>query len=385
MFQYLKFFNYYAFALFAVACLWLGGWAIPLGFLAFVSFYVLGDLFFGDDLSEPALLNKTALNCFLYGSVPLTILVLLSAMWLVTPYEPKWVANMATWLNYDFITAKQQTEYWQLIISVPFIALVLSGVATVVAHEFVHRVNSKVAVTTGRWLMATSLDANFSIEHVFNHHVKVATPEDPVTAPRGRNVYVHFVHALIKTNRASWAIEKKRLRKRNQSPFTLSNQCITGWLMSVALAGAAYFLASWAGVFMYLGVGVVAKFILEVVNYMEHYGLVRDPRQPVKPRHSWNSNKRMSCYAMFNLPRHSHHHAQGAVPFEKLKAMPDAPMMIAGYISTIGIAIIPPLWFKLMDAKLKDWDENYANDREKQLLAEQNSKNWQKHQHSYSS
>jgi alkane 1-monooxygenase len=148
--------------------------------------------------------------------------------------------------------------------------------------------------------------------------------------------------------------------------------------MTLVVLVIAYLVSGWAGVAMATGVGLFGKFILEVVNYMEHYGLVRDPRQPVQPRHSWNSNKRISCWAMFNLPRHSHHHAQGAVPFEKLKPMPDAPQMISGYISTIGIALIPPLWFKLMAPKLKEWDEDHANDRERKIIAQMEQINWQK-------
>jgi alkane 1-monooxygenase len=115
----------------------------------------------------------------------------------------------------------------------------------------------------------------------------------------------------------------------------------------------------------------MAKLILEIVNYMEHYGLVRDPKQPVKPKHSWNSNRKVSCWAMFNLPRHSHHHAQGAVPFEKLQAMEDAPVMISGYISTIGIVLVPPLWFKLMQPKLAHWDAHFANEQELAILKRQ--------------
>jgi alkane 1-monooxygenase len=78
---------------------------------------------------------------------------------------------------------------------------------------------------------------------------------------------------------------------------------------------------------------------------------------------------------MFNLPRHSHHHAQGAVPFEKLKALPDSPEMIGGYISTMGIALIPPLWFRIMEKKLAHWDEHYANEEERKIIAQLNNKN----------
>ena len=358
--HYIKFFQYYLFALFCIGCIAISGWAIPLGFATYLVVYVLGDAYLGDDLSEPPLMNKMLINILLYGSVPLTLLIFTALLWLVTPYD--FAPSSQAYQD------KLTTPTWQKLIAIPFLGLVLSSIATVVAHELVHRVNSQVAVTTGRWLLAFSFDANFSIEHVFNHHVKVATDEDPVTAPRGRNVYTHFIYALINTNRASWRIEKSRLAKQRLSIWSLRNQYLTGWGMSIVLLAIAFGLASWQGVLIFIATGLFAKFILEVVNYMEHYGLVRDPKQPVRPRHSWNSNRRMSCYAMFNLPRHSHHHAQGAVPFEKLKAMPEAPLMIAGYITTIGYALVPPLWFKLMKPKLAHWDEYYANDKERALL-----------------
>ncbi|WP_319001181.1 fatty acid desaturase [Burkholderia cepacia] len=90
------------------------------------------------------------------------------------------------------------------------------------------------------------------------------------------------------------------------------------------------------------------KALLEIVNYMEHYGIVRDPGTPVQPRHSWNTNRRISSWSMFNLTRHSHHHAQGEVPYQDLKPFADAPMMIGGYLTTIVVAMIPPLSHRLM-------------------------------------
>ena len=112
--------------------------------------------------------------------------------------------------------------------------------------------------------------------------------------------------------------------------------------------------------------------LLEIVNCMEHYGMVRDPKTPVQPRHSWNTNKRISSWSMFNLTRHSHHHAQGEVPYQDLKPFPEAPMMINGYLTTIVVALIPPLWHALMTPKVLDWDRRYASPDERQLAAEAN-------------
>jgi alkane 1-monooxygenase len=94
------------------------------------------------------------------------------------------------------------------------------------------------------------------------------------------------------------------------------------------------------------------KALLEIVNYMEHYGMVRVPGEPVQPRHSWNTNRRISSWSMFNLTRHSHHHAAGEVPFHALRPMPDAPQMAGGYLTTILLALLPPLWHRLMTPRV---------------------------------
>ena len=109
------------------------------------------------------------------------------------------------------------------------------------------------------------------------------------------------------------------------------------------------------------------KALLEIVNYMEHYGMVRNPATPVQPRHSWNTNRRVSSWAMFNLTRHSHHHAQGEVAYHDLRPYPEAPMMLNGYLTTIVVALIPPLWHHLMTRKVLAWDRDYASDEERVL------------------
>jgi alkane 1-monooxygenase len=116
------------------------------------------------------------------------------------------------------------------------------------------------------------------------------------------------------------------------------------------------------------------KALLEIVNYMEHYGMVRNPATPVQPRHSWNTNRRISSWSLFNLTRHSHHHAQGEVAYQALRPYPDAPMMLNGYLTTIVIALVPPLWTHLMTPKVQAWDRDFASDEERALAATANAR-----------
>jgi len=368
VFHYLKFTNYFITTLLGVSAVLLAQYWILFGFGIFIIFYVVGDAFFGEDLSQPNLTKKWALDAMLYASVPTTFILMTVCIWLVTPYDWPIMHWLSSLIGYDFVAAKANTHIIEILVAVVFCGLMLSGIATVVGHELIHRIGNKKAIITGRWLLSLSFDASFSIEHVFNHHIHVATEKDPVTAPRGRSIYKHVPIAIWGTNKSAWQIEVKRLKRKKQGVLTLHNQFITGWLMSAAWLGFVFLVASWQGVLFVAGIGLVAKIVLEIVNYMEHYGLVRHPRERVLPKHSWNSNRRISCWAMFNLPRHSHHHAKGAVPFEKLEAMPDAPVMIGGYISTIVLVLLPPLWFRLMAPKLQHWDDTMANDNELSIL-----------------
>ena len=122
----------------------------------------------------------------------------------------------------------------------------------------------------------------------------------------------------------------------------------------------------------FLACALGGKAILEMVNYMEHYGMVRDPADPVQPHHSWNTNRRVSSWSMFNLTRHSHHHARGEVPYGELRPYPDAPMMIDGYLSTMFLTMIPPVWHRLMTPKVLEWDQVYATPKEKRMAYEAN-------------
>jgi alkane 1-monooxygenase len=170
-------------------------------------------------------------------------------------------------------------------------------------------------------------------------------------------------------NRSAWHIEVERLAKRGRRPWTWRNAVLRGQLLSLALIAGAFALGGWRAAAFFLASALWGKALLEIVNYMEHYGLVREPGAPVKPRHSWNTTRRLSSWTLFNLTRHSHHHAQGEVPFQDLRPLPDAPAMVAGYLTTIVFTLIPPLWHRLMTPRLLAWDRDQANDAERRLAA----------------
>ena len=375
LFNHLKFFSYYLFAIAGIFSVLAGEHWIIIGYVCFMTFFVLGDALFGDDLSAPDYPYAKLLTFALWMALPMSVLVILSGVWL-TADTLDWlsIGELSHWLNYDFIAAKQTTSAFEIVVAGLFCGLMVGGVGTISAHELVHRVGDKISLCIGRWILALSFDANFSIEHVYGHHRYVATEQDPATAPRGRNVYKHIILSIWNGNISAWNIEKKRLQRKAQKTISWHNICLRGYAMSLIWLTVVYLLAGWRGALFAVFTGMIAKCVLEIVNYMEHYGIVRLPTQRVLPKHSWNTNRRISCWTMFNLSRHSHHHAQGAVPFHKLKPMADAPTMINGYMATMLLTLIPPLWYKLIEPKLADWDQNYANEEELALLQQQSKK-----------
>ena len=130
-------------------------------------------------------------------------------------------------------------------------------------------------------------------------------------------------------------VQAARLQRRGLAVWSWHNAFLRGLLMSAVLVAAAWAMGGIAAALFFCACALWGKALLEIVNYMEHYGMVRDPAQPVQPRHSWNTNRRISSWALFNLTRHSHHHAQGEVPYQDLQPYPNAPMMVGGYLTTI--------------------------------------------------
>ena len=298
-----------------------------------------------------------------------------AAVWGVSSGDPlgfgAWVTRV---VDYDVLAARAATTFGQRVSAGVVTGLLIGMVGTITGHELTHRTWDRVSMFFGRWLLAFSLDTSFAIEHVYGHHRYVATESDPATAPRGRNVYHHIVASTVKGNLSAWKIEAARLAKRGYGVFSWHNRFLRGHLMSVALVAAAYAMGGWKAAGFFLACALWGKSLLEIVNYMEHYGIVRDPATPVEPRHSWNTNRRLSSWTLFNLTRHSHHHAQGEVPYHALRAYPEAPMMINGYLTTIVVALIPPLWHRLMTPKVLAWDRDYATDTERRLAARANAR-----------
>jgi len=242
-----------------------------------------------------------------------------------------------------------------------------------IGHELTHRCANPTAVFLGRLGEAFGMHTRFSIRHPYGHHNWVCTPKDPATAKRGENFFPFTVRSIIGQNQQVWELEQHRLEKKGLSAWSIENHALRGWGMELLVIIGFYMAAGWTGVIAFLGIGLAVNVGLEVANYIEHYGLVREDTEPQQVRHAWNDNHKMSFWATVAISRHAHHHANADIEFWDLKPFPkDAPTTPFGYFLTGLICQIPPLWHAVMNQKLIDWDQNFATPEEQKLAAKAN-------------
>jgi len=239
----------------------------------------------------------------------------------------------------------------------------VSGIAINTAHELGHK-----RASLEKWLskvaLAQSAYGHFFIEHNRGHHVRVATPEDPASSRLGESFYAFVPRTVLGSLRSSWGLEGVRLGRLGKTHWTWRNDILNAWAMTLALFAA---LAVLFGpiVLPYLLIQAVGGFLLlEIVNYLEHYGLRRhkgeDGRyERCRAEHSWNSNNVASNVLLYHLQRHSDHHANPTRRYQALRHVDEAPQLPTGYAGMIVLAAIPPLWRRVMDHRLL---EHYGGD-----------------------
>ena len=222
----------------------------------------------------------------------------------------------------------------------------------------------------GNWLLAFSWDCTFAIEHVHGHHKDVCLDEDPASAKRGENIYFFILRATFQEQISGWKIESERLERRNHNLFSIHNRMVIGYFRSLSITVAAFIFGGIIGMLSFLLCALLAKFLLESINYIEHYGLVRERGTPVKMRHSWNSNHLLSSIYLCNVTRHSDHHISASLKFWELHPChEDAPLLPYGYLSMLYLLLVTPfIYKKIMAKEFINWDQNYANDYERNYV-----------------
>jgi len=226
-----------------------------------------------------------------------------------------------------------------------------------VAHELMHRA-SRMEYLLGAGLMCLTSYGHFCIEHVHGHHRRVGTPDDPATARRGESLYRFLPRTIVGGFVSAWQLEAGRMKRRQRGTFSFRNRM----LRFLVFQGLLYVLVwTWfgmAGVAYFAVQGAIAVFLLEVINYLEHYGLQRKELSPgryeaVDERHSWNSAHRFSNLFLFNLARHTDHHWHAGRRYQSLYHIENAPQLPAGYAAMFLAALVPPLWNRIMEPRLR--------------------------------
>jgi alkane 1-monooxygenase len=231
---------------------------------------------------------------------------------------------------------------------------VISGsVAITAGHELIHR-PTRFEQSVGGVLLASVCYGGFKIEHIYGHHVHVATPEDASSARFGQTVYGFVPQALANNFKNAWKLSLQLARKRGRPAWR--NEFLVWASLSALFAFGIWQLFGMAGLVFFLAQSLVAICELEAINYVEHYGLARrrhgQAYERVAPEHSWNSSYRLMNWFLLNLARHSDHHAAAARRYQELRHIEAAPQLPGGYSAMLMLSLVPPLWFRVIHPRI---------------------------------
>ena len=229
----------------------------------------------------------------------------------------------------------------------------INGIGINTAHELGHKTNS-----LDRWMAKLTLApvayGHFFIEHNKGHHKNVATPDDPASSKMGESFWAFLPRTMIGSLRSAWHLEKDRLARNGQSVWSIHNENLQAWFMTALMFGALTAWLGWPALAFLAAQAFYGASLLEVINYIEHYGLMRQKLpsgryERCTPAHSWNSNNVVTNLFLYQLQRHSDHHANPTRRFQALRHFDESPQLPSGYASMLIPAYIPWLWFRQMD------------------------------------
>ncbi|WP_018180996.1 alkane 1-monooxygenase [Jongsikchunia kroppenstedtii] len=330
------------------------------------------DIFFGPDGQNPPdevmeqLENDKYYRYCTYLYIPFQLASLIYACYL-------WTSDDLSWMGIDGGLGVVSKIGLALSIGA------MGGIGINTAHELGHKKDE-----LERWLskitLAQTFYGHFYIEHNRGHHVRVSTPEDPASSRFGETFWSFLPRSVFGSLRSAWELEKTRMNRLDKSVWNVKNDVLNAWLMSVVLWGALAAIFGWQ-VLPYLVIQAIYGFsLLETVNYLEHYGLLRQRLESgryerARPEHSWNSDHIATNIFLYHLQRHSDHHANPTRRYQTLRSFDGAPNLPSGYASMIGLAYFPPVWRKVMDHRVVEHYEgdltraNLQPGKEAELLA----------------
>ena len=277
--------------------------------------------------------------------LPVQVALIFGAIWFVTHTD-----TLATWEKFALMFG---------------VGVVSGSVGIVYSHELMHQSNR-----LERWLadllLATVLYSHFRTEHLLVHHPHVGTPRDAVTARYNEGFHRYFARVIHQVPRSAWAAEKAMLARRNLPVTSLKNPFWRYAILQTIALLAAWLIGGWAGLGFFVFQAFIAMWQLELTNYVEHYGLTRKylgngKYEHVQPHHSWNSDHMATNWQFINLQRHSDHHYKPARRFPLLQTYDadTAPLLPRGYPLMTMAAMVPPVWRRIMNPRVRAWRRKY--------------------------
>jgi alkane 1-monooxygenase len=266
-------------------------------------------------------------------------------LWTVTQ-----IAVLAWWIT------READAGLALALSTLSVGLMTGGIGITVAHELMHR-SSRLERALAEVLMACVSYTHFCIEHVHGHHRNVATPRDPASSRFGESVYRYLPRTIFGGLASAWSIEAERMTRSGHAVWHWKNRMLRYAAVQVVLYTTLLATLGGGAAALWAAQSLIAIVLLEVINFIEHYGLERRELSPgkferVQPRHSWNASHRVTNWLLFNLQRHSDHHFLASRPYDLLRHYDDVPQLPAGYATMVLVALVPPLWRRMMDPRV---------------------------------
>lgn len=321
------------------------GWLTFLPVIVFFGFVPTFELFFNADKKnfskeeEKIEKEKRIYSFILYATIPIQLVCLIY-----------------------FFTVIQEPELSNLDIAgrISAMGLMCGVIGINVGHELGHR-NNRTDEFLGEILLLTSLNTHFLPYHNGGHHYNVATPKDAATARKNELLYTFWLRSHFMSYREAWQLESKRLKTDGKSWFHIQNRMVVYVFANILLLGGVFFFFNWIGLIAFSAAAIIGILLLETVNYIEHYGLLRKQNkhgryERVKRTHSWNSDHIIGKTMLFNLSRHSDHHYNGSKHYQLLKSLPESPQMPTGYPGMMLLSLFPPLWFSIMNKRIEKID-----------------------------
>ena len=318
-----------------------------------------------DDGSTKA--SPTFQNLVMYMMLPVFVLLQLALAWRVYGFMTGVPVEItATWFGL--------IPVYSGITSLDLIGAVLStgifaGIGIIYGHELSHC--KGFAFIISRMTMGLSGSAHFCYAHVYNHHLELASEDDPATAPRGRTIYGHYLLSYLGQSKFVFNMEKERLSRMGVSFISWQNRWIRGYLMSIPSAVLFFMAGGWIGIAALATVWVISNFELEAMNYLEHYGLVRVKDKPIDYRHNWDNNTLFTSWFFIEIGSQADNNDRGETHFWELENVGE-PNLGWGYFTIFALALVPPLWHWYMRKRLATWDAKFATDEERAISARVN-------------